>query len=645
MAGDARSRSGIWFLERDDEHQALRRRPARRGGRPRRRQSRSRACCGWRTRGRPACPSPMVASAPSKAATSPSSCAAIARAASCGDGAGAARRAERAAGRGQRVREPGGGAAASRAAGRGRAGPRRHRARRARHRAPRRDRARRWSRLLEDDDRSGRAGWTPSTLPSRVARARLRPHVPRAGRRSAACRRACSRTTTASAGSPTCCTWASCCRTRPRGTRAGSRRSCSGWRRAPPIPSPQSEEQQLRLESDEHVVKIVTVHKSKGLAVSGRLLSLRVGRPALRDGCPPRARRRLPRSGRRTTARRSRWRPTRRAPLRAPGLSRGAGGEPAALLRRADARHPPLHHRVGGDRRCRHRRRRSGCCTLRTGVSDSRGAPRRACRSATDVALRADLETLRARSGGTIRVEPLPPGRRRARIVEPDGRPSPLAARPLLRPVTWAWRVASFTALVGRPRRRGAGSRRRAVGARPGADGASRALDLHLSRRRARRQLPARHPRAHRLRRRRTARSGARSWRTSCAASASPPTGCRSSTTCSTQRPGDPARRRRARPPGRRAARAPSRRARVHLSAGRFDVAGAARAAARAVTSARAPSREAIEALAFARVSGFMRGFIDLVFEDDGRYWLVDYKSNWLGPSRRRLRAPSGCRP
>jgi exodeoxyribonuclease V beta subunit len=26
-----------------------------------------------------------------------------------------------------------------------------------------------------------------------------------------------------------------------------------------------------------------------------------------------------------------------------------------------------------------------------------------------------------------------------------------------------------------------------------------------------------------------------------------------------------------------------------------------------------------------------MKGFIDLVFEADGRYYLVDYKSNWLG--------------
>ena len=28
---------------------------------------------------------------------------------------------------------------------------------------------------------------------------------------------------------------------------------------------------------------------------------------------------------------------------------------------------------------------------------------------------------------------------------------------------------------------------------------------------------------------------------------------------------------------------------------------------------------------------GYMKGFIDLVFETEGRYYLVDYKSNWLG--------------
>ncbi|HVM97608.1 MAG TPA: PD-(D/E)XK nuclease family protein, partial [Candidatus Acidoferrales bacterium] len=33
----------------------------------------------------------------------------------------------------------------------------------------------------------------------------------------------------------------------------------------------------------------------------------------------------------------------------------------------------------------------------------------------------------------------------------------------------------------------------------------------------------------------------------------------------------------------------------------------------------------------FSALSGFLRGFIDLVFEHDGRWYVVDYKSNRLG--------------
>ena len=33
-----------------------------------------------------------------------------------------------------------------------------------------------------------------------------------------------------------------------------------------------------------------------------------------------------------------------------------------------------------------------------------------------------------------------------------------------------------------------------------------------------------------------------------------------------------------------------------------------------------------------ARIHGFLRGFIDLVVEHEGRWYVVDYKSNWLGP-------------
>jgi len=38
-----------------------------------------------------------------------------------------------------------------------------------------------------------------------------------------------------------------------------------------------------------------------------------------------------------------------------------------------------------------------------------------------------------------------------------------------------------------------------------------------------------------------------------------------------------------------------------------------------------------IRALEFAPLAGFLRGFIDLVFEHDGRWYVVDYKSNLLG--------------
>ncbi len=40
---------------------------------------------------------------------------------------------------------------------------------------------------------------------------------------------------------------------------------------------------------------------------------------------------------------------------------------------------------------------------------------------------------------------------------------------------------------------------------------------------------------------------------------------------------------------------------------------------------------EAASSLDFRRIEGYMMGFIDLVFEAQGRYYIVDYKSNWLG--------------
>ena len=40
-----------------------------------------------------------------------------------------------------------------------------------------------------------------------------------------------------------------------------------------------------------------------------------------------------------------------------------------------------------------------------------------------------------------------------------------------------------------------------------------------------------------------------------------------------------------------------------------------------------------IDRLQFRPMSGFMKGFIDLLFEFEDKFYLVDWKSNWLGPN------------
>jgi exodeoxyribonuclease V beta subunit len=42
---------------------------------------------------------------------------------------------------------------------------------------------------------------------------------------------------------------------------------------------------------------------------------------------------------------------------------------------------------------------------------------------------------------------------------------------------------------------------------------------------------------------------------------------------------------------------------------------------------------EAGSTLVFEPRRGLLKGFIDLVFEHSGRFYIVDWKSNWLGPS------------
>ncbi|AXE30411.1 exodeoxyribonuclease V subunit beta [Chromobacterium phragmitis] len=53
------------------------------------------------------------------------------------------------------------------------------------------------------------------------------------------------------------------------------------------------------------------------------------------------------------------------------------------------------------------------------------------------------------------------------------------------------------------------------------------------------------------------------------------------------------------------------------------------------------PFRQAAAALDFASVQGFLKGFIDLVCEAGGRYYLIDYKSNHLGDDYGRYREDS----
>jgi exodeoxyribonuclease V beta subunit len=43
------------------------------------------------------------------------------------------------------------------------------------------------------------------------------------------------------------------------------------------------------------------------------------------------------------------------------------------------------------------------------------------------------------------------------------------------------------------------------------------------------------------------------------------------------------------------------------------------------------PIQAAIQRLDFKDLNGYMKGYIDLVFRFDGKYYLADYKSNWLG--------------
>lgn len=388
---------------------------------------------------------------------------------------------------------------------------------------------------------------------------------------------------------------------------------------------PEGEEQQLRLESDENVVKIVTVHKSKGLEYpvvfcpfvwDGRLFAADWQRerdvvchdPAAHD---------------RATLE---LEADRLSPLRAQACRE----ELAEQLRLFYVAVTRAIHRctiVWGATGDSHTAAPFWLLHASPGA-DTVPALQTERDHMTDATLRRDLDALVARSGGAIRLEALPGAGTSVRRAAPDD-PGPLAARPLRRRVDWAWRMASFTALTGDRADEGP-DHDAAPGPAPADDdlahtiftfprGARAGTCLHTILERldfvepdpAHRRAVA----AHEL-----ARAGfGAEWL--------PVVDGMLERVLAT--PLDAAGR--VRLLGIPRARRLDELEFTYPLAG-FDVAGLRRVLG-AHGFGDGPFAASLAALTFRDVTGFMRGFIDLVFEADGTYWLVDYKSNWLGPT------------
>ena len=388
-------------------------------------------------------------------------------------------------------------------------------------------------------------------------------------------------------------------------------------------PHPESEEQQLRLESDEHVVKIVTIHKSKGLQYpivfcpflwDGRLFAERDRDVACHDEAhDDRATLEMEADG--------------QSPLRVQAC-REELAESLRLLYVALTR---AEHRCtvvwgpGNDSPT------SPLFWLLYGAEAGNqiGALRARVRGLDDAALRRGVDDLAERGGGSIRVDMLPAGRGqrlRSRATDAES----LAARTLVRPVPAGWGLASFSALA---------STRSAEGPDHDADVAVAPTDEEPAERNGftfpsgARAGSCLHAILERLdftdaapERRRLViarelrRFGFSSdWQPAVEAMVGRVLGTAL----------DDA--------GRiRLADVPRERRLDELEftypLTRFDVAGLG-ALLREHAFTDGPLGDVLGTLEFAPVKGFMRGFIDIVFEADGRYWLADYKSNWLGPT------------
>ncbi len=390
---------------------------------------------------------------------------------------------------------------------------------------------------------------------------------------------------------------------------------------------PETEEQQLRLESDEHVVKIVTVHKSKGLEYpivfcpfvwDGRLFALdqRVERDVV---CHDAA------AGDQPTL-------ELEAPSDSPLRMQACREELAEQLRLFYVAVTRAVHR----------------CTIAwgatgdshtaapfwllhaAGTEETVGALKAARNGMRDADLRRELDALVGRSGGTIRVDPLPDGRAGAALAGMEAAP-PLAARPVRRPVQWGWRSTSFSGLLADRGDEGpdhdavrlpspetdAREETRTIFTFPRGARAGRCLHAVLEHVDFADPDPA--PRravvASEL-----DRFGFDAAWTSVVEDMVVRVG---------HTPLDAA--------GRVRLAGVPRTARLDeleftYPLARFDAAGL-QAVLRAHAFGGGAFDESIAGLAFGAVRGFMRGYVDLVFQADGRFWLIDWKSNWLGPA------------
>lgn len=385
---------------------------------------------------------------------------------------------------------------------------------------------------------------------------------------------------------------------------------------------PDGDERQLRLESDEHLVKIVTVHKSKGLEYPLVFL------PFAWDGSP-----------------------------RAPARDHAAYHDPTARWQLTLDLGPEIDEavveRVRREELAERMRllyvaltRARNACVVVWGAIKGAGTSALGWLlhpppPATEVAqadgrfdrvpdgdLRANLDTLAGTSAGTIAVESLPPPQR-VRLARSTDAADELVARSLPGPVPEGWRVASFTSLSAGTGTVDEADRDSVFRAGPRATGPPAddplllpagvqvGTALHEVFERAD-FAAASFDRLEALAAERLVANGEdRGWARALATAVA--------RTLDT--PLDMG--------GRLRLRLLDRSARLHeveftYPVARFDAAGL-RARCLAHGFGSPVIREAVERFEARALHGYMRGFIDLVFEREGRWWLVDWKSNWLG--------------